>query len=85
MKHTRKLKIITVRRSTWHVQPFLIQAHCPVCAREVELLTQTQAAEVLEIGDQMLGALIAAGRVHAVRTISGSLRVCKDSLFAPAS
>jgi hypothetical protein len=56
---------------------------CLICAREVELLTRVGAAEVLEVGLGALDAFISAGRVHAVETASGSVRVCKDSLFAP--
>jgi len=63
------------------VQPLVVRAHCPVCEREVETLTQKQAAEVLEMNDQTLAGFIAAGQVHAMRTVSGSVRVCKDSLF----
>lgn len=58
---------------------------CQVCAREVELLTRDGAAEVLEVGLSALDDFISAGRVHAVETASGSVRVCKDSLFARAS
>lgn len=82
MKHTRKVKIITARRSSWR-EPPLLRAHCPVCEREVETLTIAQAVEALEISGQMFDGLIAGGLVHAIRTVSGSFRVCKDSLFSP--
>ncbi len=80
MKHTRRVKITTKYKRTLRAPP-LIRAHCPICEREVETLTAAQAADVLEIDNQMLDKLITAGRVHSVHTISGSLRICKDSLL----
>jgi hypothetical protein len=47
----------------------------------VETLTRFQAAEILEVEDQVLDALILADHIHAFETVSGSLRICKDSLF----
>ena len=46
------------------------------------MLTAGEAAAVLEVDDCTLDRLIAAGEVHALQTVSGNLRVCKDSLFA---
>jgi len=56
--------------------------HCLACEREVELLTKAQAAELLDVGAPVLDLFISAGQVHAIKTISGNLRICKDSLFA---
>ena len=77
----RRMKITKVQRQSVRVQSLLVRAHCPACEREVETLTRTQTAEVLEVNDHTLTRLIAAGQVHAIRTVSGSFRVCKDSLF----
>jgi hypothetical protein len=82
MTRTRKIKITAVRRRTWRAQPLLIRAHCPVCGREVETLAEGEAAGVLELDPAALAGLIAAGLVHAIPTVSGSFRVCQDSLFA---
>ena len=49
----------------------------------METLGQSQAADVLEVGGSILDDMIAAGLIHAILTVSGNLRVCKDSLFAP--
>ena len=70
-----------VRRRTVRVVPAGVRGPCRVCGREVEALSTGRAAEILEIGQGGLGDLIAAGRVHAIPTAGGGLRVCKDSLF----
>jgi hypothetical protein len=36
----------------------------------------------LDVNERTLNRSIAEGHVHAIRTVSGSLRVCKDSLFS---
>jgi hypothetical protein len=79
-----KVTITAVRRRTIRVVAGAppLRAQCAACGREVEALTRSQAGEILEVGWQELGALIAAGRVHAIQTMSGSIRVCKDSLFS---
>ena len=46
------------------------------------MLTRAQAAGVLEIDARALNQLVAEGQIHAMLTVTGSLRVCKDSLFA---
>jgi hypothetical protein len=81
MKRARRVKITTTRRRTIRFAPPTIRAHCPVCERQVEMLTVTQAAEVLEIEARALRQFIADGQVHAVETVSGGFRVCQDSLF----
>ena len=45
------------------------------------MLTTVQAASVLEIGTGAVKQLLADGQIHAVQTVSGHIRVCKDSLF----
>ena len=45
------------------------------------MLTSAQAAEVLEIDGQAFDRVVAGGRIHTVQTVSGGLRVCKESLF----
>jgi hypothetical protein len=82
MKGMRRVKLTTIRRRRLRLEPPAIRAHCPACGREVETLTAAQAAEVLEIDAPLPSHFIAAGRVHVMRTVSGSLRVCQDSLFA---
>jgi hypothetical protein len=81
MKESRRLIITTTRRRILRLRPLLVCAPCPVCGREVETLAQAQAAEALEINQLMLDGLLAAGRIHAIPTVSGSVRICRDSLF----
>jgi len=76
------MKITKVQRQSVRVQPLVVRAHCPVCEREVETLTTAQAEEVLEVNARTLNRFIAEGHVHAIPTVSGTHRVCKDSLFA---
>ena len=82
MEQKIKVRITAVRRRMVRVAATAPRAHCAACGREVETLTRSQASEILEVGDQELGEFIAAGYVHAIPTVSGSLRVCKDSLFS---
>jgi len=76
-----KLKITTVRRRLVRVRVVALRARCPVCQREVDTLTPLQTAEVLAVSGQALDGLIASGLVHTIRTVSGSLLICKDSLL----
>ncbi len=82
MKVTRRLKITVTQHRTPRLAALRVCAFCPGCAREVETLASAQAAEVLELDGQALAGLIAAGRVHAIQTVSGNYRICQDSLFA---
>lgn len=76
------MKITTVRRRAIKGAGNVLRTRCPVCEREVEMLTQAQAAGILELDDRTLAALIADGRVHAIQTVNGNLWICKDSLFS---
>lgn len=81
--HKRKvrMRITTASRRILRFGGQSVRAYCPACGREVETLTKREVGEVLEIGAEALSEFIAAGRVHAIPTVSGSIRVCKDSLF----
>jgi hypothetical protein len=81
MKRKRTVKITTTRRLKLDHAQIVIRAHCQVCGREVETLNAAGAAAVLEVNAQTLSHLIAEGRVHAIQSVSGSLRICKDSFF----
>jgi hypothetical protein len=81
MKLTRRLKITITQHRVVKLSPVFLRAFCPVCAREVETLSAAHAAEVLEVGAPWLDQSIAEGRVHAIATVSASLRICRDSLF----
>jgi hypothetical protein len=77
----QRLKITTVRRCRAHTRVLVLRARCPICQREVDTLTPLQTTEVLAVGAEALDGLIARGLVHAIRTVSGSLLLCKDSLL----
>lgn len=81
MKRRLKMKITQVREQTSSEPTAVIQASCPVCVREVELLTIAQATAILKVEAHTLSRLIAEGRVHAIATVSGAFGVCKESLF----
>ena len=81
MKGIRRLKITTTKRCLERYQPPAVRAYCPVCEREVETLNTAQAAEVLEVAAPQLDQFIAEGLVHAIATVSGSLRICQNSLY----
>jgi len=82
MKQRLKVKVTRIQRQRASVPALTLHALCRACQCEVETLTRFQAAEILEVEDQVLDALILAGHVHAFETVSGSLLICKDSLFA---
>ena len=79
MKESKRITITTTRRL--QVRPLFVCAPCPVCCREVETLTRSQAAEVLEIDQLILDGLLATGQLHAIPTVGGNIRVCRTSLF----
>lgn len=82
VKRKVKLKIITASRQTIRVLGQSLSAECPFCEREVEMLTGAQAAGILEVDAQTFARLVESGGMHTIQTISGSIRVCKDSLFS---
>jgi hypothetical protein len=82
MKRRIKLKITKIQQQTTRLAAGILRARCPVCAREVETLAVAHAYEVLAIDAETFNGLVAAGQVHVIETVSGSLWVCKDSLFA---
>jgi len=72
--------ITKVRRQTVGVPTSFFRGLCPVCEREVEMLTTAQAGEFLEVGDSLLQRLISDGKIHAVETAAGMILLCKESL-----
>ena len=58
-----------------------LKALCPACGRETEMVTEAEAAGILHVDERAVEGLVAAGRVHAIQTVSGYLWVCKASLF----
>ena len=80
LKRKIKMKVVAIDRQTFtFVYP---RFHCPVCQLETETLTTGETAKILEVDEQTLTGLIHSGKLHVIQTVSGSLRVCKDSLAA---
>lgn len=82
MKSKAAVRITITRRRKFYFQIPLICIHCQVCGREVETLSASQAAEALEVHPNVLSQMIADGVIHMIRTVSGSLRICRNSLFS---
>ena len=82
MQRTTKLRITTTRKRTMNLSTSVNRAFCRECQREVQILTSQQAAELLETSRPELEELFVVGKLHAVRTVSGSLWICKDGLIS---
>jgi hypothetical protein len=80
-KRKIRLKITADSRQTVRLAGRVLSVRCPACEREVEMITEGEAAGILQVDGAALDRLVAAGHVHTVQTVSGRLRVCKDSLF----
>ena len=76
------MKVTTIRRAIRYAEPFTFRARCQVCNCEVEMLSADRAREVLAVDIGAFKGLLAGGIVHFIRTVSGSLWVCKESLIA---
>jgi hypothetical protein len=82
IKQSTTVTIRTVRRRSLRVTRGVLLISCPVCNREVEMLTRSQAAEILQVHDAAVDRLITARKLHAILTVSGNFCICKPSLFA---
>ncbi len=81
MKRKLKLTVTKIYRQTVTEKIINLRAFCPICRFETEMLSLTESAVFLGNEDRMIEGLIALGEVHAVHLTSGSLHVCKNSLF----
>ncbi len=81
MTVTRRFKIIVTQTRRLRITTPSPRAFCPQCAREVETYSVAEAAEVLATDTHTLQQFITGNRIHALPTVSGSLRVCRASLF----
>lgn len=75
------MTVTKVRRERVSLPTAGFAVPCPVCRREVEILSCSQAAAILEVEEKALQALLATGVIHGIQTVSGSVAVCKDSLW----
>lgn len=56
-------------------------AFCPVCAKQIELLSFARAAELFNTDLQDIEFLTKRGEVHQIHNRKGVLMVCSVSLF----
>lgn len=57
-----------------------VRGFCPICHREVDMLTLDSAVGASDLsGREMIGR-IASEEIHAIETANGSLLICKSSL-----
>jgi excisionase family DNA binding protein len=82
VQKTTKLKITTTRKKTISISISANRAFCAACRCEAQVITYTQAAQLLEMSQSQIEQLIAAGKLHAVRTVSSEVWICKDSLIS---
>ena len=82
IKQSTRVTIRTTRSRSIRVMRGVLLASCPVCMREVEMLTRSQAAEILQVHDAAVDGLVADRKLHAILTVSGNFCICKPSLFA---
>lgn len=81
IKRKVKLKITSASRQTIRLRGEGLRARCLACGREVEIVTEAEAQRILQVDGLTLDGLAAAGHLHTIQTVSGNLRVCKDSLL----
>jgi len=58
-----------------------IYEHCPFCGREVATLSQALVTKILDLQEQTIDELAAAGRLHTIQVANRMHLVCCDSLF----
>ena len=68
-----------MRRQTIKSYVLASQAQCGICGREVEMLSEAEAIQILGVSEEVLRARIAAGQIHGVLTANGALGICKNS------
>ena len=81
LKRKVRLKITAASRQTLRLSGRGLKARCPVCGREVEMVTEAEAQVILQVDTLALDGLVDTRQVHALETVSGRLWFCKDSLF----
>ena len=75
------VRVTRIRQRVIQVCEPVQRERCDSCRREVEMVTDAEAARVLAIDQQTLAVLIGDGSVHAIQSVSGNTWVCKESLF----
>ena len=81
IKRRVRLKISDTSHEVIRLVERKLRVLCPACGRETEMVTEAEAAGILHVDELAVDGLVAAGRIHAIQTVSGYLWVCKASLF----
>jgi excisionase family DNA binding protein len=82
-KRTKRSAEITVETDEIVVlkgTPGAVRTHCPVCRREVRMISPEQAARIAGVSLRTIYRWIEAGNVHFSQTPGGSSMICGLSL-----
>jgi len=85
MKRTKEITIIHYRRRRVKKSRAATEGGCPACGNGSDLITVTEAIRLTGISPSTLDAWIAGHQVHATRSSTGQLRICRRSLFERAA
>jgi hypothetical protein len=75
----RKVRIQVTRIRNQAAAAFV---YCRACGFETEILTPSDAEQLLQVSSSALMQLILTGSIHAISTVTGSVCICKRSIFA---
>ncbi len=81
MKRKVRVKIVEITRENAITTPRAIAVYCSQCEDNAEIVTRTEASAILQTSDPDLEGLIFSGTVHAIKTVNGTVWICKKSLF----
>jgi hypothetical protein len=81
MAHKVTVRVTSIRQRIIQSREPVQWLRCRLCQREVEMVTDAEAARVLAIDQQGLAGLIDDGSVHALQSVNGTTWICKESLF----
>jgi hypothetical protein len=58
---------------------------CPRCCEYVKVVRVTSAAQIIDVDRRTVYNYVKRKKVHAIRVVGGTLRVCGQCLFRPAT
>jgi hypothetical protein len=70
---------VRLRNRLW--QPRLTPFWCVACVRLVTMISSEEVAFILRTNIEDLGCQIQTRRLHWIKTTTGKLMICKNSLF----
>jgi hypothetical protein len=62
-----------------------LATQCPICETQTELLTLSQAAELVQVESEVIRGWLLGGQTHSATTPDGEHRICRNSIlkFSP--